>query len=948
MSGLPGVAAERVRAARSLVAAGDSASLISAAEVVTDSLGGRHGGEYAKWLKATVGSLKVVDDSVIQAIVDLGVPIATTNYDGLIERVSGWERVTALDGAAMQRALQGEEQAIVHLHGHWRVPASVVLGVRSYEMLAGSAVLQSLQMAMAAMHSLLFIGVGDGASDPNVGALRRWMASTFPDSEFRHFRLCLDPEVGPLSTFHASEERIVPISYGTHHDELPAFLRTLSGVTSDVPAPPPRTERAPNPALPARPVTIGREDEIALVVGRLLDPAAVPVLLHGAPGIGKTNLTLAALHHLDVSERFRDRRWFVRCEAATSSGALVAALADSVGLAGETESLSSVIAHLACRPGVVALDNLETPWDADTLAVEEVLAALAGIRGLSVVVTLRGAERPGSLRWTDPVPVEPLDRKSARQVFFSIAPRRFGTRELPKLLDEMGGVPLAVELLAHVAEGEPSVEHLVARWRTERAHLLKRGRGDHRLLSIAVSIDLSWNSPAMTNPARRLLSLLGQLPDGIANEDLEVLLPGVSGPAANLLRRKGLAIDNPKRLRTLPPIRHHLAEAHPPDADDWQRAISHYCDRAETLGALAGREGGATAIAKLASDMANVTAAIQAATTAGPLDHGYKAALAVLEAARFGGLDGSLPSATLQRLAERSHDANFQAKAYFAIALVATGRSDHDTGRRNFERALSLYQELGSMVGEANCIRSLAELALRRSDHDAARAGFAEALPLYQQIGDLIGEANCIRSLAELARRHSEHDTAEAGFARALPLYQQADDVLGEAHCIRGLADIALERSDYDAARAGYEKALPLYRRIGSVLGEANCKRSLAELARRRSDHGGARTGFMTALPLYQQIGDVLGEAHCTRGLADLALDRSDCDSARSGYQRSLRLYRQIREPQSVGLVCRALARIETDQKLKRNLVGEARIAWLSINRQDLVTDLDAEFGQCN
>ncbi len=224
---LPGVQAGRLDAARSLLSVGDSSSLIAAAELVTESLGGREGGEYARWLRETVGSMNVEDSAVLEALIALGVPVATTNYDGLIEQASGWERLTWLDGAAMQRALQGDEEAVVHLHGHWRVARSVILGIRSYEELAVSGPAQGLQRAMGTMNSLLFVGVGDGASDPNFLALRMWLAATLPGSEYRHYRLCLSKEIGALSREHGPDERILPLGYGESHEELAGFLARL-------------------------------------------------------------------------------------------------------------------------------------------------------------------------------------------------------------------------------------------------------------------------------------------------------------------------------------------------------------------------------------------------------------------------------------------------------------------------------------------------------------------------------------------------------------------------------------------------------------------------------------------------------------------------------------------------------------------------------------------------
>ncbi len=107
-------------------------------------------------------------------------------------------------------------------------PESVVLGIRSYEAVLGDAAAQGLQRAMASLRSLLFVGFGAGLEDPNFEALRAWLASTFPGSEYRHFRLCRDGEFTAVTAVHQREERILAVCYGAGHAALAPFLATLA------------------------------------------------------------------------------------------------------------------------------------------------------------------------------------------------------------------------------------------------------------------------------------------------------------------------------------------------------------------------------------------------------------------------------------------------------------------------------------------------------------------------------------------------------------------------------------------------------------------------------------------------------------------------------------------------------------------------------------------------
>jgi hypothetical protein len=168
---------------------GDMDDLLSAAEKVSRKLGAPNGGEYRIWLRETVGSLNARHRGVIEALHGLGVTLATTNYDGLLEAVTGLPPVTWREGARVERVIRGDDKGVLHLHGYWEQPESVVLGIRSYEQVMTDAHAQTILRALQAMRTLLFVGFGAGLKDPNFGELLRWTGTIFSGSEYRRFRL---------------------------------------------------------------------------------------------------------------------------------------------------------------------------------------------------------------------------------------------------------------------------------------------------------------------------------------------------------------------------------------------------------------------------------------------------------------------------------------------------------------------------------------------------------------------------------------------------------------------------------------------------------------------------------------------------------------------------------------------------------------------------------------
>jgi tetratricopeptide (TPR) repeat protein len=807
---------------------GDIDDLLSGAEKVSRKLGAPLSGEYSRWLRESVGALHAVHREILEALKELGVVLATTNYDDLIEGVTGLPAVTWMDGARVERVLRGDEPAVVHLHGHWQRPESVILGIRSYEQVLGNEHAQAILRAMTTMQTILFVGCGEGLKDPNFAALCDWTGRVFAGSEYRRFRLARTGEVARLQKEHTPEQRLFVIGYGAGFAELAPFLRALRSAGKPSSSPAVKAVSPNFPAcLPPRPRCFGRDEEIADLVAALLAPQPEPVPVLGPPGIGKTNLALAAAHDERVAARYGTRRIFIRCDGLRSRADLAGAIAGGLGLTLGKDNESAALVELGRNPALLIVDNTETPWEGDTLGVEELLGQLAGVAGLALVVTMRGNQRPAGVAWREAFRPKPLPLAAANELFLSLAGRRFaGDARLAFLLSAVDHVPLAITLIAALAEGEPDLECLWERWQQERSAMLKRAGGKDRLTNMELSYELSWSGPRMTPEGRQLLQLLVLLPAGLAHADLEAVLPEAD-QAAPVLRKAGLAFDEAQRLRVLAPLREYVRRRYPPEAEDLERMVGHYVSLAAQQGSRVGSAQGGAAIIRIGVEAPNVEAMLLRGLEGKLSTSVVRSATDWAEFMRFTGVGSTAPLERAAEIAKRSDDSIGEADCIKRLGDIAVARSDYKGARAQYEKALPLYQKVGSQLGEADCVYSLGKIALERSDHEDARTQYEKALPLYQKVGALLGEANCIKSLGDIALERSDHEGARAQYEKALPLHQKVGDLLGEANCIYSLGDIAFARSDHEGAQAQYEKALPLYQKVGALRGEANCIYSL-------------------------------------------------------------------------------------------------------------------------
>ncbi len=198
--------------------------LLSAAELVHTRLSKDGGGEFARWLREVFEELQVDDDSVINALHALDLPMVTTNYDDLIQRATALKQATWRDTRHVARIIRGDDRRVLHLHGYWDAPESVILGIRSYESVKNDEHTRAVMQALGMTKSLLFIGCGqEGLADPNFGNFLRWLGDIEQDAGVEHRHYWLVRKADSASQIG----RVFPLVYGESYGELSGFLRSL-------------------------------------------------------------------------------------------------------------------------------------------------------------------------------------------------------------------------------------------------------------------------------------------------------------------------------------------------------------------------------------------------------------------------------------------------------------------------------------------------------------------------------------------------------------------------------------------------------------------------------------------------------------------------------------------------------------------------------------------------
>jgi predicted ATPase/DNA-binding SARP family transcriptional activator len=644
--------------------------------------------------------------------------------------------------------------------------------------------------------------------------------------------------------------------------------------------------------LPAREPLLGRDDDVAAVIGLLEREGAQLVTVTGVGGVGKTSLAIEVAHRIAAGAAFVGLASLTHADEVP--GTALRALGGTVE---PGESATDALCRLlASRPRLVVLDNFEHVTGAATLLSELIDAA----PGVKLLVTSRTAldlrrEQRYSLDPLDlPASATPADVADApaSALFIARAMARDPALRLTadaaaaiaELCRRLDALPLAIELAAARAS-VLSPQEIAGRLDSTLGDL-GQGPRDAPARQRTLRATLDWSHDLLDDDERAAFARLSVFAGGcdaeaaerVADAPLELLDRLVA--KSMLTRRRGP--DGTTRLVMLEPVREYAAErfAERTDrAEVEQRHGRYYVELAEAAHAgIMGADQVSCGL-RIDAEAANLRRTLERARDSGDAEAVLRVMVGLDEwwFSRMRWAEGRAWVRWALDRADESVPPELRAAGWQALGYLLWPEQDFEGTLAAADAAWKLASAAGDVEGLAWCqiLRTQTYLAL--GDENAARAAAVDAVRLAKGL-DEQARAYALQVLAVTTEDWTELRVAADRAAAAM---ERAGDLRGLARLWEEVGFEALADGRIDEAGELLERAIEVGRWLDGPADAATRLMHYGVVAVELGDDDAGRRRISAALEVFRARGirALLSEAL----LALAVLAARDGDVARAG-----------------------------------------------------------------
>lgn len=601
---------------------------------------------------------------------------------------------------------------------------------------------------------------------------------------------------------------------------------------------------------------IGRDKDIAAVQDYLTNPDIRLVTLIGAPGIGKTRLSIASASK-SLAE-FSDGVFFITFAPLDQPSLIPFAISQVLGYVEKSNlpAEKNLIDGIGDKQMLLVLDNSEHLIEDVALLASSLLSACPRLKILTTSREALGI--PGEWLYSVPAldtPKEPsiVDVETISEfpalVLFAVRARAARSdfalnaeniRAVASICSQLDGLPLAIELIAARVK-TLSLEQIAVRL-DDRFVLLTSGSRIAPSRQQALRATLDWSYELLTEMERELFRQLSVFVGGFTLDALEsVALLDSNQSILDALSRlvdKSLLLveqqDQP-RYRFLEPIRQYAGDKLNETGESnliQDRHLNYYLRVAEETEPYLFGAGQQDWKDRLELDHDNLRVALAWSLESNQFEAGLKMAGAL---AWFWHSKGHLSEGTLwleKILASGiGNQGKERAKALRASSILSTGIGDYIRARAFAESSIKLYREIGDNRSAGLVLADLGASLHWDGREEEAIESLEESLRLLRATGERWGTAYSLLWLGDTWFRMGDIEHAATSWEESLRLTQELGDDYLMGWSLGGLADVARLRGDYKRATGMFKESLSLYQSSGNKFGPPFSMEALALVA---------------------------------------------------------------------------------------------------------------------
>lgn len=739
--------------------------------------------------------------------------------------------------------------------------------------------------------------------------------------------LGVDPEKTTVELYERIRDGIKP---------LPAVSPLMS-----VPAPRSVVRHCSIPV----PITsfVSRDDELALMLGRLRDPACRLLTTVGPGGIGKTRLAMQAVLNLTATDCletvFADGVIYVPLAAVEAivwnestifrlaadqvlATSIAAAL--RIAFAGPDTPQTQVLHYLCDKNILLVLDNFEQLLAASDFLVE-LLEQVAGLKVLTTsqvrlhlqgeqTIELNGLRYPGIhdstdwMHWEDYSAVKLFQqRASAAHARFAITAETY--EHVVRICQLVDGLPLGIELAASWVRLLSC--HEIAREIERNLGFLQNPQRNapQRHRSLHAVFDYTWNG--LTPAEQRVLRQLSVFRGGF-ERDAAVDVAYASLPLLATLVDKSLVhctnpADHPNMLRyeMMEVIRQYTAEklghASAQQEAETEAVRDRYCHyylrflRQHTEHLRSRRQ--AAALNEIHQEIENIRTAWHWATTRDyfiNIDEGI-ASLFHFYDMRSWFQEGKAIFAQTATWLAGFQATNLAARTMWAKALARQGWFTFHCGYQRdaqvlLEQSLQILRPFGASAELVFVLHRLAAVHSYQGAYEEAQRICKEALDMSSAQEDHYSIAIAKTILAQIADMQGEYLDARRLCQEGLVIDRAIGNRWGIAYGLMKLGTVASALQDYQQAWTCFEEVKTIRESLGDARGIALCLNHLGDMALALSNAAEASHLYQSSLKMFKAIGNQWGVADSLTRLGYSALNTNEHAHAAAHFHEALRI----------------------------------------------------------